>query len=373
MYNLSIIVPVYQVKQYLKECLDSIINQTYKDWELIIIDDGSTDGSSEICDLYASDRVKVIHQSNSGLSCARNAGLSIATGKYIGFIDSDDYILPNYFYELISIAERYDADIVCSKIGKIDRENKITNFEIVLDNSQGMKELIIQNLYNHGVCTKLFRATIAKQVFFPIGLTSEDVLYSYEAFKLAKTIISVDFRGYIYRIRPNSITTRNFSLSNFDLFNILKIIKEKIKFDYPKFYSIFCDKYFYAQIYYLEQSIKYKNYLQYKQTYNKIFYSLKMHGLKFCFQKRLKIKTLISFFNLFLLPKSKLPKLSLEKVAKLRNDIRLIIHNPTTYRKIICSYPFLISNLIITNVEEFCNIFNKNVLYIIRQHLTNNV
>mgnify|MGYP001066372807 CR=1 FL=1 len=97
MYQLSIIVPVYQVKDYLKECIDSIFNQTYNDWELIMIDDGSTDGSAEKCDGYACEKVKIIHQQNEGLSEARNRGLEIATGAYIGFIDSDDYILPNYF------------------------------------------------------------------------------------------------------------------------------------------------------------------------------------------------------------------------------------------------------------------------------------
>ena len=103
---ISVIVPIYQVEAYLEECLDSILNQTYRQLEIILIDDGSTDRCGEICDRYASrdSRIKVIHQTNQGLSAARNAGMDIAIGEYISFIDSDDYIVPQYYEKMLDTA-----------------------------------------------------------------------------------------------------------------------------------------------------------------------------------------------------------------------------------------------------------------------------
>lgn len=109
---LSVIVAVYNVKSYLAECINSICNQTYSDMEIILIDDGSNDGSGDICDSYArkDSRIRVIHQENKGLSGARNAGLDIMHGEYITIVDSDDYVLPNAFSEAISVIEKYNLD-----------------------------------------------------------------------------------------------------------------------------------------------------------------------------------------------------------------------------------------------------------------------
>ena len=116
---ISIIVPIYKVEEYLPRCIESILNQTYQDFELILVDDGSPDLSGDICDVYAETdpRIKVIHQENSGISDARNEGLSRAKGEYISFIDSDDWVHPEFLQQLLYTIEKYDADIAeCGKI-----------------------------------------------------------------------------------------------------------------------------------------------------------------------------------------------------------------------------------------------------------------
>ena len=121
MSEISIIVPVYNVEKYLENCIESILNQTFKDFELILVDDGSTDNSGKICDIYEKkdSRIKVIHKNNGGLSSARNAGLDIACGKYVGFIDSDDSIHPRMYEILYDLIKKYESDISCCNYKKI--------------------------------------------------------------------------------------------------------------------------------------------------------------------------------------------------------------------------------------------------------------
>ena len=114
MPQISVIVPVYKVEQYLKRCVDSILHQTFSDLEVILVDDGSPDNCPAMCDKYAGtdSRVKVIHQKNAGVSAARNAGLSVASGEYITFVDSDDFIDPQMYEKMLAVAEKYDCDVV---------------------------------------------------------------------------------------------------------------------------------------------------------------------------------------------------------------------------------------------------------------------
>ncbi|MFZ3577233.1 glycosyltransferase family 2 protein, partial [Virgibacillus sp. DJP39] len=136
-YKLSIIVPVYKVEQYLAKCIDSILNQTYKDFELILVNDGSPDNCSDICDSYMKkdNRIKVIHKANGGLSSARNAGIQIARGEYIGFVDSDDFIHRRMYEVLYKNAFKYLSDIVVCDYSQVQEGEKYIekeiNFEIV--------------------------------------------------------------------------------------------------------------------------------------------------------------------------------------------------------------------------------------------------
>ena len=126
---ISIIVPIYNTEKYLNECVDSIINQTYKNIEIILVNDGSTDNCLKICDEYAKKdkRVKVIHKENGGLSSARNSGLDILTGKYVCFIDSDDYVATTFVYDMFNLITKYNADIVEGSYQTINDAERFVN------------------------------------------------------------------------------------------------------------------------------------------------------------------------------------------------------------------------------------------------------
>lgn len=332
MCKLSIIVPVYQVKNYLNQCINSIISQTFTEWELIVIDDGSTDGSAEICNTYESDKIRVIHQPNAGLSSARNRGLEIANGQYIGFIDSDDFIAEDYFETLIALAERFNADIVCSKICLHNKSRTdVTHPPIVLDKKNAMQQLIIQNLYNHGVCLKLFRASIAKDIQFLRDYTSEDILYSYMAFKSADIVVSTDYQGYFYRIRENSIMTSKFSIKNFDLFKIMQIVKADLEESFPEFKNVFYDKFLYCKLYYLKKASELQNLRQYKAEYKNVFKNFRKDILKFFKRNSLPLALRLRFLPVLSMPVNLLYKVPLNYIIGLKKGISAIIHNANNY------------------------------------------
>lgn len=183
---ISVIIPVYNVENYLKKCLESIINQTYKNLEIILINDGSTDNSGKICDEYAGkdNRIKVIHKPNGGLSDARNAGLEIAKGEYIGFVDSDDYIAEDMYEFLYNLAVDNDLDVaMCASFDVYENGTVKTpkDFKTIFINK---KEEIIKNLFANqagglaiSVCNKLFKKKVIKNCKFTVGKTSEDVFF----------------------------------------------------------------------------------------------------------------------------------------------------------------------------------------------------
>lgn len=208
MSKISVIVPVYNVEQYLPQCLDSIINQTYKNLEIICVDDGSPDNSGKILDEYAKKdkRIKVIHQENQGVSVARNTGLDNATGEYIGFVDPDDWIEANYYETLIHSAKENNADVVqcgyktyCDKIDKVVvwKKTIATNFKN-----------IIKNLKRGYVWNKLWKAELIQKNnlrFYP-GIYMEDLLLSIKSANHMSLFSIISYAGYCYRIRNNSST-----------------------------------------------------------------------------------------------------------------------------------------------------------------------
>lgn len=213
MPKLSIIVPVYKVEQYLHKCLDSILSQTFTDFELILIDDGSPDRCGEICDEYAAkdDRIIVIHQKNKGVSAARNAGLDIARGEYIGFVDSDDWIDPK-MYESMLCDTYKDFDIVT--VGAKSYEDN--NIRIILaidcefDREKLLLELIAQpNRIGGGVVNKVFKKSILKNVRFPVGITMcEDRLFLFDAYSNAGSCKSLPLPMYsIFDRKGSSLRT----------------------------------------------------------------------------------------------------------------------------------------------------------------------
>ena len=231
MPKISIIVPVYNVEKYLRKCVDSILNQTFKDFELILVDDGSIDTSGKICDEYnlKDNRIKVIHKENGGLSSARNAGLDIAQGEYIGFVDSDDWIELDMYEELYKICKENDTDvgIVGINYGGASEKKKSKKIEIYSN------KLILDDLvYNKGkeitwpACNKLWLKKVIGESRFKEGRIYEDGLFLYSLSSKIKKVAKIDYEAYNYRMDNESITRSKISKKQVDfLYNTLDIYK----------------------------------------------------------------------------------------------------------------------------------------------------
>ena len=203
---ISIIVPVYNMELYLERCMNSIWRQTYQNLEIILVDDGSTDNSPQMCDDYARKdaRIKVVHKKNGGLSDARNAGLAIATGTYIGYVDSDDWIEPDMYERMYEACINHQAQVAVCRYAQIYKDHtvqggngKVTVFEReeLLKAYIGYYEAYI--IYN-SVWSKLFAREIVEGVQFPKGRNSEDIMYTTKAFCKAQRGVYIDVCLYDY-------------------------------------------------------------------------------------------------------------------------------------------------------------------------------
>lgn len=184
---ISVIVPVYNVEQYLEKCVDSIKNQSYPHLEILLIDDGATDSSGQLCDTLAEtdSRIKVFHKVNGGLSDARNYGMQKASGAFILFLDSDDYIHPHMIESLYEQMIKEDADVsVCNimNVYETGESPQCENPELyfVMNTDEFLKEYLIGKLVPGSICNKLIRKEIANQLRFPIGKIYEDAFYHYD-------------------------------------------------------------------------------------------------------------------------------------------------------------------------------------------------
>lgn len=227
---ITVIVPIYKVEEYLDRCIESIINQTYENLEVILVDDGSPDNCPKMCDEWAKKdkRIKVIHKENGGLSDARNRGIENANGKYISFIDSDDWIENNMISTLYKFLVETSSDIsTCKLISRkefIKSENKVeekSNYKEFSRNEYLLKYFKIGSQETvYYACNKLFKSKLLSNNQFPVGLTSEDVLGTYKAILKADKIVEVDANLYNYFVNSNGITNSKFSIKDFDLIKI---------------------------------------------------------------------------------------------------------------------------------------------------------
>lgn len=214
---ISVIVPVYNVKDYLKKCVDSILNQTYPNLEVLLIDDGSTDGSNNICDDMAKkdNRIRVIHQENGGLSAARNAGLDAAIGDYIAFVDSDDYIKDTMYADMLDEMVKRNADIIVGGIGYIDEEGKkildvnVNELLVIEDGEEKYKQLHEQDVLTVVQCNKLYKSAIFKDIRYPIGKIHEDVYVIHKELYNASKIVYIPEVYYYYVQRVGSIMNKD--------------------------------------------------------------------------------------------------------------------------------------------------------------------
>ena len=212
--TISVIVAAYNVSEWIEECLDSIINQTYKDLEIIVIDDGSTDTTGNIIDRYAAtdSRIVTVHQKNAGLVAVREHGIKLANGKYAAFVDGDDALEPDMYERLMMNLLNYDADIshcgvaFCWPDGKVDQHYG-TGKLIVQNNFEGQKDLLEGKQVEPGLWNKLYKTEILKNSCLDTSvLNNEDLLRNFIVFQRAKKSVFEDFCGYRYRQRPGSMS-----------------------------------------------------------------------------------------------------------------------------------------------------------------------
>lgn len=222
---ISVVVPVYNVETYLVECLDSIQNQTYTDFEVLLVNDGSTDGSQAICEHYCQTdkRFRLMNQTNQGQSVARNNGVTASTGEFIAFVDSDDIILSNYL-EILMQHMGEEVDIVESQFTVHKKEffaEKSQDTKILFEgNSEEAVKVVPNHLLSVNPVTKLYRRAIVEAVPYLEELIFEDIYSGIGMLKYIRKIVKIDYVGYYYRQHATSTMHRTFTEKNLDVFTV---------------------------------------------------------------------------------------------------------------------------------------------------------
>lgn len=240
---ISIIVPIYNVESYLRECLDSICAQEGIRSEIILVDDGSTDCSGAICDEYARKhtKIRVIHKSNGGPASARNAGLDVMTGDYVAFVDSDDYIAPDMYRTLFEAMADTESRIACCghfrvMDGKVTAAERPVTEKKKLAGSEIIRNLMLDKEMTYSPCDKLFQAQLFTGVRFPGGnLPSEDLPCLYSILKKAERVIYIGQAKYYYRWVKTSMTRKEFSPKNISTVHYTQEICGDVLKSFPEF------------------------------------------------------------------------------------------------------------------------------------------
>ncbi|MDQ1000338.1 glycosyltransferase involved in cell wall biosynthesis [Neobacillus niacini] len=239
--KISVIVPIYNVEKYLPQCIESIINQTYKNLEVILVNDGSPDNSGEVCNFYRSkdNRIKVIHKDNGGLSEARNIGLDNASGDYVSFIDSDDYIHERFYEILFNMIISTNAEIAQCGFTKVYEEKNIkgniknqvivpTSNKNILNKIESLTSLFNQDyVVSVVVWNKLYRKELFDNIRFPVGKIHEDEFTTYQLLYKSKKLALTKIPLYYYLQRTNSIMGEKFNSKRLD---VLEAYSNQISF-----------------------------------------------------------------------------------------------------------------------------------------------
>lgn len=277
---ISVIVPVYKVEEYLDECIASIVSQTHQNLEIVLVDDGSPDNCGAMCDAWAAkdSRIRVIHKPNGGLSDARNAGIDIAAGEYIAFVDSDDYIKPDMLEKLLAAMDRENADIAACGILNCEADRRIA---WGCRDFTGTSEQILALLYNDtaypvAAWNKLYRRACWRDLRFPVGKTCEDAFTTYQLVNDTNLIVMIPEALYCYRIRPGSIMTSAFSLKKMDEEEAWRCNYQFIEKHYPRLKTKAFD--FYLQrVNVLIHTISAEDQINYAEQYRMLRNILKEH------------------------------------------------------------------------------------------------
>lgn len=238
---ITIIVPIYNVAVYMDRCIDCLLHQDYNNLEIILVDDGSTDGSGERCDYWAAldSRIKVIHQPNGGLSAARNAALDIMTGDYVTMLDGDDYLDTRFVSTMLGLLVSSNADIAAAgwtlfadhtNPSPDHSQGKITSFT----SPQAIDDIFYQHTLTNSACSKLFRASVFDNLRFPQGMLYEDLAIIYDIVKRARTVVHTSQSLYYYRQQRAGSITSTFSRKRTHVLDILDNLENRIQVEAPQ-------------------------------------------------------------------------------------------------------------------------------------------
>lgn len=308
--KVSIIIPVYNVEKYLEQCVNSILAQTYKNLEIILVDDGSPDNCPQICDDFAAkdQRIKVIHKKNGGLSSARNAGLDVATGEYVMFIDSDDFIDNNTVEELLAVKENCNADIVCygmyhkhnDNISIIKNTVSKNNIEIY-DNFTALRRLLMRTI-DCSSCNKLYSKEIIGDSRFKEGRNNEDNPFLFELYQKHANIAYTNKVYYYYRHTQGSIS-KTFNDRSFDIIKNIEDIEKEIetkKLNLNKEFKFYKTNIFIIIALAIQSSNNKKKYIiQYNELLKYIKQNFGYILLNSKIKLKIKISTILTIFNLY--------------------------------------------------------------------------
>lgn len=221
--TISVIIPIYNMEAHLSRCVDSVLTQSYGTLEILLVDDGSTDGSGRLCDGYArqDQRVRVIHKENGGLSSARNAGLSAAQGAYLSLVDSDDWLEPETYRDMMNLLRQTGADMLCA--GRFDVDSVTGEKTVglcpprqeVISGQELARRIFLWEGADSSACDKLYRRALFDNIRYPEGMTCEDVPVTYRLCLRAEKAAMLPRPVYNYYHRPESISTTAISEKNF--------------------------------------------------------------------------------------------------------------------------------------------------------------
>ena len=238
---ISVIVPVYKVEKYLDRCVQSIVDQTYRNLEIILVDDGSPDNCPAMCDAWAAkdSRIKVLHKENGGLSDARNAGMAVATGFYMGFVDSDDYIAPEMYRLLYERLTADGSDIAACGVEMVFEDGSPSRIltkagTCVLAHDEAMEAVICESWLKQPVWYKLYKTALIREISFPVGKYHEDVFWTWQAVAQAQHVSIFHTPCYFYLQRTGSIMGERYSLRRLDAIEAKQQRLEYLEQEFPQ-------------------------------------------------------------------------------------------------------------------------------------------
>lgn len=281
---ISVVVPVYNVEKYLDDCVESIVNQTYKELEIILVDDGSPDRCPEMCDAWAKkdSRIKVIHKKNGGGAQARNVGLDIAAGEYIAFVDSDDIIHPEMYSTLYSFLIENNCDIVeCSYTTELPLEENASNKLItILDQKSTLWENINGKYCVQLIWNKLYKRETVGKIRFTIGKLIDDEFFTYKVLGNSNKTAVIDSKLYFYRQQEGSVMHRAYSLKRLAAVEAKVERAEYIKDRFPELYTDACIGVAGSCIFNGQMSLKYLSKTDAREAFNYITPIYKSFNIK---------------------------------------------------------------------------------------------